>query len=93
MQTSQDKLQSAIDKHLLELKAITEKIAMIQIPPVKVTTGESSAPSTSREEFVAKARINTMLIPRGSIRFPDLMMDVQIQIRQPVEVNLAKFPP
>ena len=29
MQTSQEKIQSAVEKQLLELKAITEKISMI----------------------------------------------------------------
>ena len=40
---------------------------------------------------MATDHINTVLIPPGSIRFPALMMDVPIQIRKPVEVNLAEF--
>ena len=42
MQTSQAKIQSAVEKQLLDLKIITEKTAMIQFLPVKVTAGESS---------------------------------------------------
>ena len=64
----------------------------MQIPPVKDTVGESSTPSTSREEVLAKDRINTVLIPSGSIRLSASMIDVQIQVRQPVKVNLAQFP-
>ena len=92
MQTSQDKLQGVLDKQFLELKAITEKTSMIQVPLVKATVRQSSTQSISRKEILAKYRINTVLIPPGSIRFPDSMIDVQIQIRQPVEVNLAEFP-
>ena len=55
-------------------------------------TEEISTPSTSREEVFAKDRTNIVLIPPGSIRFPASMIDVQIQVRQPVEVNLAQFP-
>ena len=91
IQTSQNKLQSVIDKQLLELKAITEKTAMIQIPPVKVTAGESSTQSISHEEIFPADRLNTVLIPPGSIRFPASMKDVPIQLRQPVKVNLAEF--
>jgi len=91
MQTSQAKIQSAVEKQLLDLKAITEKTAMIQVPPVKATVGESSTQSISREEIFATDRINTVLIPPGSIRFPASMMDVPVQIRQHVEVNLAEF--
>ena len=76
MQTLQDKLQSMIDKQLLELKALTEKTAMMQIPPFKATTREISTPSTSREEVFAKDHINTVLIPPGSIRFLASMIDV-----------------
>ena len=67
MQTSQDKLQSTIDKKLLELKALTEKTAMMQTQPVKVKTGEISQPSISCEEFFAEDRTNTVLILSGSI--------------------------
>ena len=42
MQTLQEKIQSAVEKQLLDLKEITEKTAMIQVPPVKATAGESS---------------------------------------------------
>ena len=92
MQTSQDKLKRTIDQRLLELKALTEKTATIQSPPTQVTTGEISTPSTSHEEVLAKDCINTVLIPSGSIRITALMIDVQIKVRQPVEVNLAQFP-
>ena len=91
MQKSQAKIQSAVEKQLLDLKAIIEKTSMIQIPPIKATAGESSTQSISREEMLATDRIHTVLIPPGSIRFPTSMMDVPIQIRQPVKVNLAKF--
>ena len=57
-----------------------------------MTTGEISKQSISHEEVLVKDRINTVLIPLGSIRFPDSMIDVQIQIRQPIEVNLIEFP-
>ena len=67
MQTSQNKLQSVIDKQLLELKAITEKTAMIQVSPIKVTAGESSTQSISHKEILAKDHINIVLIPPGSI--------------------------
>ena len=76
MQTSQDKLQSTIDKQLLELKALTEKTATMQILPVKATIGEISTPSTSHEEVLAKDRINTVLILSRSIRLPASMIDV-----------------
>ena len=92
MQTSQDKMQSTIDKQLLELKALTEKTTTMQILPVKATAGESSQPSISYEEFFAKDHTNTVLIPPGSIWFPTSMIDVQIQVRQPIEVNLAQIP-
>ena len=67
MQTSQQKIQSVVEKKLLNLKAITENIAMIQVPPVKATAGESSTQSIFREEIFATDRINTVLIPPGSI--------------------------
>ena len=92
MHTSQEKIQSTIEKQLLELKEITEKTAMIQVPPVKATVRESSTQSISPEEILAKDHSNTVLIPPGSNRFPASMMDVQIHIRQPVEVNLTGFP-
>ena len=38
-----------------------------------------------------KGRLNTILIPLGSIRFPASMTDPPVQFRQPVEVNLADF--
>ena len=76
MQTSQDKMQSTIDKQLLELKALTEKTTTMQILPVKATAGESSQPSISRKEVFAEDRTNIVLIPSGSIRFPALMIDV-----------------
>ena len=56
-----------IDKHLLELKVLTEKTAMMQTHLVKATVGESSTPSISREEVFAKDRTNTVLILPGSI--------------------------
>ena len=93
MQTSQDKLQSTIDKQLLELKELTEKTAMVQIQPVKATIVESlQGPPTSREEVFAKDCTNTVLIPPGIMRFPVSMLDVQIKVIQPIEVNLAQFP-
>ena len=64
---------------------------MIQVLSVKATAGESSTQSISREEIFATDRINTVLIPPGSIRFPASMKDVPIQLRQPIEVNLAEF--
>ena len=67
MQTSQDKLQSTIDQRISKFKALTEKIATMHILPVQATTGEISTPSTSREEVLAKDRINTVLILSGSI--------------------------
>ena len=81
-----------IDKQILELKALTKKATTMQIPPVKATVGEISTPSTSHEEVLAKDRINTVLIPSGSIWLPASMINVQIQVRQHVEVNLAQFP-
>ena len=91
MQTLQEKIQSAVEKLLLDLKSITKKTTMIQVPPVKVTAGESSTQSISREETFATDHINTVLIPPGSIRFPATMKDVPMQIRQPIEVNLTEF--
>ena len=38
-----------------------------------------------------KGRLNTVLIPPGSIRFPASMTDPPVQFRQPVEVNLIDF--
>ena len=40
---------------------------------------------------MAKDHINTVLIPSGRIRLPASMIDVQIKVRQPIEVNLAQF--
>ena len=92
MQTSQDKLQSTINKQLMKLKAITKKTTMMKIHPVKATGGESSSvPSISYKEIILKDHTNTVMIPPGSIRFPVSMLDVQVQVRQPVEVNLAQF--
>ena len=42
MQTSQEKIQSMVEKQLLDLKAITENTAMIQVLLIKATAGESS---------------------------------------------------
>ena len=81
-----------IDNKLLELKSLPKNIAMMQTQPVKVTAGESSQPSISREEVFAKERTYTVLTLPGRIWFPASMIDAQIQIRQPVEVNLAQFP-
>ena len=67
MHTSQEKIQSTIEKQLLELKAIAEKTARIQVPLEKATTARSSTQTISREEILAKDRINTVLIPPGSI--------------------------
>ena len=39
-----------------------------------------------------KDRINIVLILSGSIRLLASMIDVQIKVRQPIEVNLAQFP-
>ena len=81
MQVLQGKLQGAIDQQLVEFKTLAEKTATIHTQLIKMPTGENSTQSISREEILAKDRI----------RFPTSMMDVQIQIRKPVEVNLAKF--
>ena len=67
IQSSQEKIQSAVEKQLLDLKLITKNIVMIQIPPVKATAGESSTQPISREETLAADRINTIMIPPGSI--------------------------
>ena len=67
MQTSQAKIQSAVEKQLLDLKAIIEKTTMTQVPPVKATAGESSTQLISREEIFTTDHINTVLIPPGSI--------------------------
>ena len=80
-----------VGKQIMDLKSITKKTTMIQVPPVKATAGESSTQSISHEEILATDHINTVLIPPGSIRFPASMRDVSIQIRQPVKVNLAEF--
>ena len=67
MQTSQEKIQSAVEKQLLDLKLITEKTARIQVPPKKATAAGSSTQTICREELLSKDRINTVLIPPGSI--------------------------
>ena len=67
MQTSQEKIHSVVEKHLLELKAITEKTTRIQVQPEKVTAAGSSTQTISHEEILAKDRLNTVLIPPGSI--------------------------
>ena len=67
-----------VEKQCLDLKAITKKTAMIQVPPVKATAGERSTQSISREEILATDRINIVLIPPGSIRFLVSMMDAPI---------------
>ena len=74
------------------MKAVTENIAIMQTQPVKETAGESSKQSISHEEILVKDRINTVLILPGSIRLPASMIDVQIQVRNLVEVNLSEFP-
>ena len=84
-------MQGAIDQQLAELKTLTETTATIHTQLIKTPAGEISTQSIFREEILATDRINTVLIPPGSIRFLALMMDVPIQIRQPVEVNLAEF--
>ena len=77
MQTSQNQLQSTIDKQLEELKALTERTAAMQIQPAKAAGVESSMmPSTSRSEALSKDRINTVLLPLGSLRFPVSMLEV-----------------
>ena len=70
---------------------MTEKTAIIHTQLSKAPVGESSKQSISREEILAKGRLNTVLIPPGSIRFPASMTDPPVQFRQPVEVNLAYF--
>ena len=91
MKVWQEQRQSAVEKQLLELKIITKKTTMMHIPPVKATAGETSTPSTSREESLEKDRLNTVLIPPGSIRFPATMKDPPAQFRKPIEVNLTEF--
>ena len=84
-------MQGAINQQLGELKTLTKKTAIIHTQLIKTPIGEISTQSISREEILAKDHINTVLIPPGSIRFPASMMDIQIQIRKPVKVNLAEF--
>ena len=91
VKTSQEKIQSTVEKQLLDLKTITEKTTMMHIPSVKATTAETSTPSMSREESLATDHLNIVLIPPGSIRFPGKMKDPPIQFRQPIEVNLVEF--
>ena len=91
MQASQGKLQGAIDQQLAELKTLTEKTTTIHTQLIKTAAGESSTQSISCEEILIADRINTVLIPPGSIRFPASMKDVPKQIRQPIEVNIVEF--
>ena len=91
MQASQGKLQGEIDQQLGELKTIIENTTIIHTQLIKTPTGESLTQPIYHEEILAKDRINTVLIPPRSIRFPASMMDIPIQIKQPVEVNLAEF--
>ena len=73
--------------------AITEKTALMQLQPVRSIGGESGpGPSTSREETFTMGRRTTVKIQPGSIRFPVSMVNVQVQVVNPLEVNLAKFP-
>ena len=67
MQASQGKLQGAIDQQLVELKTLTKKTTTIHTQLIKNPAGESSTQSISLEEILAKDRINTVLIPLGSI--------------------------
>ena len=67
IQSSQEKIQSAVEKQLLDLKLITEKTALIQIPLVNASAGESSTQPISREETLAADHVNTIAIPPGSI--------------------------
>ena len=91
IQSSQEKIQSAVEKKLLDFKLITENTALIHIPPVKASVGESSTQPISREETLTTDRINTIMIPPRSIRFPASATDAPIEIRQPIEVNLVEF--
>ena len=84
-------MQWPIDQQLGELKTLTEKTTIIHTQLSKVPAGESLKQSISRDEILAKGRLNTVLIPPGSIRFPASMTDPPVQFRQPVEVNLADF--
>ena len=63
---------------------------MIHAPPVKVPTGETSAPPVPREESLAKDRLNIVLIPPGSIRLSTTTTDPPVQFKQPLEVNLTE---
>ena len=67
MQASQGKMQGVIDQQLVESKTLTEKNAMIHTQLIKTPAGESSTQSISCEEILEKDRINTVLIPPGSI--------------------------
>ena len=84
-------MQSTVEKQLLDLKTFTEKTAMLHTPSVKATVGETSTQSVSREESLATDRLNTVLIPPRSIRFPATMKDPPVQLGQSTEVNLAEF--
>ena len=89
--SSQDLLHSNIDKQLVEIKAITEKTASIQLQPV---SGEArqSAPGPSREEDLSKGCTNIVRILPGSIRFPVSFLGMQGQIVHPLDVNLPEVP-
>ena len=64
---------------------------MLHTPSIKATVGETSTQSLSREESLATDRLNTVLIPPGSIWFPATMKDQPVQLGQSIEVNLAEF--
>ena len=91
VKSSQEKMQSIVEKHLLDLKTFTEKTAMLYTPSVKATVGETLTQSLSRKESLATDRLNTVLIPLGSIRFPATMKDPPVQLGKSIEVNLAEF--
>ena len=87
----QEKIQSAVEKQQQDLKALQEKTAAVRIPPANATARDASTSSIAREDGLGKERLNTVLIPPGSIRFPVTMKDPPAQFDQPIEVNLVEF--
>ena len=75
MREQKEKIQSAVEKQQQDLKVITEKTSAVHIPSPKATAKEAATSSISREEGLAKDRLNTVLIPPGSIRLPAMMKD------------------
>ena len=90
IQSSQDLLNSNLNKQLTELKTITERTASMQIQSAPGSVGGSSQPPLQvREESIAGDRTNIVRIPAGSIKFP---VPMEVQMVQPLEVNLPEVP-